>query len=61
MKTVIIFLMMCGKVDTVIVKKPEMNPIYTHDITEEVAKEVQKMIDKDSVVIVYQDKRVTCL
>ena len=61
MESVFVFLMMCGKVDTVIVKFPDKDPVYTQHITEETVKKLNEIITKDSTVIIYEDKRIKCI
>lgn len=61
MDTVFVFLMMCGRIDTVIVKFPDKDPVYTQTISEETVKQLDELITKDSIVIIHEDKRIQCI
>lgn len=62
MKTILIAIMVCGQLDTVIIKQPGENPVYTHDLyNKSIQEEVIKIMKKDPVIISYEDDRSFCI
>ena len=62
MEPIIIFIMLCGTVDTVIVKQVDKAPAYTHNITENTLNELNQIVEgKKPVIIKYEDKRGLCV
>ncbi len=62
-KVIIVILMVCGQPDTVIVKRPNKVPTYTHSVTDPRAMEqlLKGVTDDNSVVIVYKDDINICI
>lgn len=61
MKTIIVIWMLCGRPDTIIVKRPDLNPVFVTNITEQVMLAVKEEFKKDPIVIIHEDKRIKCI
>ena len=62
MNTIVIIIMLCGSTDTVIVKQPDMKPVYTHNVTHpETLANLKVILSKKPTVIVYNDDRDLCV
>ena len=62
MNAVLIVIMMCGSIDTVIVKLEGETAIFEHGIvSEKMVKTVAKAFDQKLITITYTDDRDTCV
>lgn len=61
MNIILIIIMVCGSMDTVIVKNPSMKAFYTHDVSNpDIILKVNEIMSKDHTLIVYEEKRGFC-
>lgn len=61
MSTILILLMVCGQVDTVIIKEPSKAPVYTHSIDEDTKHTVAEVLKSKPVIIIYKEDRGVCV
>lgn len=53
--------MVCGQVDTVIIKEPSKAPVYTHSIDEDTKHTVAEVLKSKPVIIIYKEDRGVCV
>ena len=54
-------MLVCGSVDTVLVKQPDKKAMYTHDVrSPEIASKIKALLAQNPTVIVYEDERGIC-
>jgi len=60
-EVILIVLLVCGQVDTVIVKHPDKVPVYTHDLKNPgINRDLTKILKNKPIVIKYEEKRGHC-
>jgi len=61
MDIILIVLLVCGQPDTFIVKEPDKQATYTHDIyNNHVNESILEVLKTDPVVIMYEEDRGRC-
>ena len=60
-EVIVILMLVCGQPDTILIKAPDQQATYTHDVFNEiVVKNLADILEKKPTVIVYEDKRGIC-
>lgn len=60
-KVILIIMYICGQPDTVIVKRPDAVPMYTHNINDpRYINEIVKIMKGDPIIIKYEEDRGHC-
>lgn len=59
---ILIVLLVCGKPDTFIVKEPEKDPVFTHQVTnDKVMDSIMTILETKPTIIIYEDNRGICV
>lgn len=63
METVLVFIMLCGQLDTIILKVPNEPQVQTNHITLKVEKAVVEILNAENkpIVIMYDNKVAVCI
>lgn len=58
---IIILMLVCGQPDTVIVKYPDKQSMFSHNLkSPAIMNDIAKVLSLEHVLIVYEDERSTC-
>lgn len=59
---ILVIIMVCGQIDTVLIKQPNKGAIYTRDLSNpRIDKELGVILKQKPVVIKYEDDRGICV